>query len=71
MTDNKFLTVKEVRDMLGVESLDTVRILIKSGELRAFKAGRAGKTSKWLIEKESVDEYVERSMLAVAQGVKA
>lgn len=66
----KYITVKEVRELLGVASDDTVRGLIHAGEVKAFKAGKAGKTSKWLIDKESVNAYVERSTMQVLEGIK-
>jgi len=66
----KYLTVKEVRELLGVASDDTIRGLIHAGEVKAFKAGKAGKTSKWLIDKESVNEYIERSTMQVLGGVE-
>lgn len=57
MTD--FMTVKDVRELLKVRSNDTVYSLIESGSLRAFKVGKGGKTSKWLIYKDSLEAYIK------------
>lgn len=63
------ITVKNVREILNVESNDTVYDLIKSGSLKAFKMGKGGKTSKWLIHKDSLDDYIKRCTEQTLQGV--
>ncbi len=57
MTD--FMTVKDVRELLNVRSNDTVYSLIESGSLKAFKVGKGGRTSKWLIYRDSLESYIK------------
>lgn len=57
-TDETFLTVQEVADLMRVSTM-TVYRLIKSGELRAARVGR----SLRLRERE-VDAYLQREPIA-------
>ncbi len=50
------LTVREVADYLGV-SEDVVRYLLRNRSISGFKAG-----GQWRISRESLAEYVVRSM---------
>lgn len=65
----KFVTVRNVREMLNVESNDTIYSLIRSGDLKAFKTGKGGKTSKWMIYRDSLEEYIKRSTERALQDV--
>ena len=51
-------TIEECADLLKV-SVSTVRKLIASGELKAFKVG-----GQWRIRKEDLDSYIDRQMKA-------
>lgn len=65
----KYITVKNVMEILSVESNDTVYALIKSGAIKAFKTGKGGRTSKWLIYQDSLDKYIEKRTEQTLQGV--
>lgn len=52
----KFLTVKEVQEMLGVSSR-TVFNFIERGELKGFKIGKS-----WRFETSEVENYLKRQM---------
>ena len=58
------LTLKEAADQLRIDS-ETVRLLIKSGEIKAMKAG-SGLTSPWRISEEALAEYMERQTVKAA-----
>lgn len=55
------VTVKEARGILKVTSSDTIYSLIRSGAIRAFKTGKGGKTSKWVIFRDSLDAHIRKS----------
>jgi excisionase family DNA binding protein len=57
----KTLNIKQVQEVLNL-SERTVFRLIKSGELKGFKAGR-----EWRFEESDLDLYIERQR-AKAQG---
>ena len=61
-----FLTFTEAREQLRV-SPETLRRLIKSGEVTAHKNGRGGRTSHYRVDASSVRDYIERRS---AQAVK-
>lgn len=65
----KLVTVKHAREILNVESNDTIYSLIRSGDLKAFKTGKGGKTSKWMIHQDSLESYVKRSTEQTLQNV--
>jgi len=64
----KFLTVTAVQEILNVDSRDTVYGLIKSGKLRAYKTGKGGKTSKWMIYADSLNTYIEKNTKRALQS---
>ena len=49
----EFLTIKQVREILGI-SERTVFRYIKSGDLKGFKAGRG-----WKFESTDIDAFIE------------
>ncbi|MCG3185490.1 MAG: hypothetical protein ICCCNLDF_03723 [Planctomycetes bacterium] len=57
--------IEEAASLLGV-SADTVRRLVKSQELTAFRGGTGRRCSKLLIRREAINEFVARRE---AQGV--
>ena len=54
----KYLSVAEVRQMLGV-SRPTIYALIKSGKLKAFKLDEKKRNSHWFIDAESLNELLK------------
>ena len=54
MLSRKFLTVKDVADLLQVGEV-TVRHWIKDGELRAIDVGR-----EWRIAPRDLEQFIER-----------
>jgi excisionase family DNA binding protein len=58
------LTLKEVADRLRL-SEEGARALVKSGDLKAMKAG-PGLTSPWRITEEALAEYIERQTAKAA-----
>ena len=55
------LTFKEACEHLRI-SHETLRKLIKDGEIKAVKAG-GGRTSPYRISIESLNEYIERNTI--------
>ena len=63
------LTFAEVCDELRM-SPKTVRKLIVSGQLEAFKAGTA-QTSPYRITEDALAEFIKRQTIRLATGVSA
>lgn len=61
------LTVHEVAAQLG-EHPETVRTLIRRGDLVARKAGLGGRTSPYRIRQAAVDEFVARREALTRSG---
>jgi excisionase family DNA binding protein len=61
----KFLDVKQVQEMLGL-SERTVFRLIKSGQLKGFKAGR-----EWRFEEADLEDYIRRQREKAEAELKA
>jgi excisionase family DNA binding protein len=59
-----FLTFTEAREQLRV-SRETLRKLIKTGEIAAHKNGEGGRTSHYRIDPASVSAYIKRREDAV------
>jgi putative molybdopterin biosynthesis protein len=59
----KLLDIKEVQEALRL-SERTVFRLIKSGELKGFKAGRA-----WRFEESDIQDYIQRQRQKAAQQI--
>lgn len=57
--------IEEAAAMLGM-SADTVRRLVKSQDLPAFRGGTGRRCSKLLIRREAINEFIARRE---AQGV--
>jgi excisionase family DNA binding protein len=62
-----FLTFAEACDHIRV-SPETLRKLLKSGEIKAHKNGTGGRTSHYRIDRASLDAYIEQRS---ARAVKA
>ena len=58
------LTGPQACERLGV-SRDTLRKLIRDGELRAMKIGPA-KQAHWKIPEDAIDEYIRRRVAETA-----
>ena len=58
------LTLKEAADRLRL-SPEGLRLLIKSGDLRAMKVG-SGLTSPWRITEEALADYIEQQTTKAA-----
>ncbi len=56
----KMLTVKEAAFLLDV-STSTIYRMIKGGMLKARKIGKAGKTSDYRIQPQSIEGYIEKA----------
>jgi excisionase family DNA binding protein len=52
-----YLSSKQARERMGV-SRETLRTLIKSGELKASKVGH-GRTSPLRISEQAIEDYME------------
>nr|HET6901749.1 helix-turn-helix domain-containing protein [Ktedonobacteraceae bacterium] len=59
----KLLNVKEVQEALGL-SERTVFRLIKTGDLKGFKAGR-----EWRFEETDIQDYIKRQREKAAQEI--
>jgi excisionase family DNA binding protein len=62
-----FLTVEQVADELNV-GLPTVRMLLKSGELRGIQIGARG---LWRVANADLDEYVAEAYRLTAKKIAA
>lgn len=63
----RFLTVEQVADGLNV-GLPTVRMLLKSGELRGIQVGGRG---LWRVANADLDDYVARAYQVTAEKIAA
>jgi excisionase family DNA binding protein len=61
------LTVHEAAELLGQDE-QTVRELLRRGELRGFKGGRGGVTSPWRIRQAAIDEHIAMREAAARRG---
>jgi len=61
------LTLKEAADRLRIDP-ESVRLLIKAGEIRAIKAG-PGLTSPWRISERALADYLRKQYAQSRQSV--
>lgn len=61
------LTVHDVAEQLGQDE-QGVRELARRGDLRGWKAGRAGKTSAWRFRQAAVEEFIAKREAAARVG---
>jgi excisionase family DNA binding protein len=62
----RFMLMSEVADELSV-SLSQVYHMVRSGELPAIKVGGRG---QWRIERDRLEQYIERKYAETADWVK-
>lgn len=55
--DRRFMTLDDVREVLSISSTQAYS-LVRSGELRAIRAGGRG---QWRIENAELEAYIQRS----------
>lgn len=63
----RFLTVEQVADELNV-GLPTVRMLLKSGELRGIQIGGRG---LWRVANADLDDFVAKAYQVTAEKIVA
>ena len=63
MTENGYMSLEEVADMLGV-TYQLIYRLVRSGELPAVRLGKLYRVSR-----EDLDSYLERSKRSASGGV--
>lgn len=63
----RFLTIDQVAEALNV-GLPTVRMLLKSGELRGIQIGARG---LWRVGNADLDDYVAEAYRATAKKIAA
>lgn len=54
--DFEFYTVEEVMQVLDIKTKRTIYDWIRTGRLKAFKAGR-----EWRVTREAMDEYITQN----------
>jgi excisionase family DNA binding protein len=63
----RFLTIEQVAEELAVGA-PTVRMLLKTGELRGIQIGSKG---IWRIATRDLQDYIERTYLMTAERITA
>jgi excisionase family DNA binding protein len=63
----RFLTIEQVAEDLSV-GLPTVRMLLKTGELRGIQIGGRG---VWRVATKDLEDYIEQAYRVTAQRIAA
>ncbi len=65
MTDERFLTLSDVAEVLNISASQTYA-LVRNNDLKAIKIGGRG---QWRVEREQLESYIERMYNETAQFI--